>query len=391
MLFVKIAIVGVGYVGLSLAVLLSQYNQVVALDVVSEKVDMINRRESPIRDSYIEKYFKEKNLNLKATLNPYEAFIDASFIIICTPTNFSENINTFDTSSIIETIEKIMNMELDTTIVIKSTVPIGFTEKIKEMYGINNIFFSPEFLREGKALYDNLYPARIIIGDNSNKAISFASLLSNASLKNDIPIKYMNSSEAEAVKLFSNTFLALRVDFFNELDTYAEANGLRAKDIIDGVCLDPRIGHYYNNPSFGYGGYCLPKDTKQLLSSFASLPHNIIEAVVTSNESRKRYIANMIMNCSPKTVGVYRLIMKSSSDNYRECAVGDIIKILKKKEVNILIYEPGIVGDEFASCRIENNINKFKKTSDIIIANRMDDELLDVVSKVYTRDIYQTN
>lgn len=387
----KIAIVGIGYVGLSLAVLLSQKNYVVAVDVLPEKVDMINNRVSPIRDEYIEKYFKEKDLDLEATLDPYKAFMDAKFIIICTPTNYRNDKQTFDTSSVIDIIEMIKSMELKTTIIIKSTVPIGFTEKIKKKYGIENLFFSPEFLREGQALYDNLYPSRIIVGEKSNNAITFASLLAEASLKKDVPIKYMGSSEAEAVKLFVNSFLALRVSYFNELDTYAEINGLNTKDIIDGICLDPRVGDFYNNPSFGYGGYCLPKDTKQLVSSFKDIPQNIIEAIVQSNETRKLHIVEMILNKSPKTVGVYRLIMKSNSDNFRESAVNDIISTLNENNINVIIYEPNLNMTKFKECRVENDFEIFKEVTDIIIANRVDPNLFDVMDKVYTRDIYQNN
>lgn len=387
----KIAIVGIGYVGLSLAVLLSQKNYVVAVDVLPEKVDMINNRVSPIRDEYIEKYFKEKDLDLEATLDPYKAFMDAKFIIICTPTNYRNDKQTFDTSSVIDVIEMIKSMELKTTIIIKSTVPIGFTEKIKKKYGIENLFFSPEFLREGQALYDNLYPSRIIVGEKSNNAITFASLLAEASLKKDVPIKYMGSSEAEAVKLFVNSFLALRVSYFNELDTYAEINGLNTKDIIDGICLDPRVGDFYNNPSFGYGGYCLPKDTKQLVSSFKDIPQNIIEAIVQSNETRKLHIVEMILNKSPKTVGVYRLIMKSNSDNFRESAVNDIISTLNENNINVIIYEPNLNMTKFKECRVENDFEIFKEVTDIIIANRVDPNLFDVMDKVYTRDIYQNN
>lgn len=387
----KIAIVGIGYVGLSLAVLLSQKNYVVAVDVLPEKVDMINNRVSPIRDEYIEKYFKEKDLDLEATLDPYKAFMDAKFIIICTPTNYRNDKQTFDTSSVIDIIEMIKSMELKTTIIIKSTVPIGFTEKIKKKYGIENLFFSPEFLREGQALYDNLYPSRIIVGEKSNNAITFASLLAEASLKKDVPIKYMGSSEAEAVKLFVNSFLALRVSYFNELDTYAEINGLNTKDIIDGICLDPRVGDFYNNPSFGYGGYCLPKDTKQLVSSFKDIPQNIIEAIVQSNETRKLHIVEMILNKSPKTVGVYRLIMKSNSDNFRESAVNDIISTLNENNINVIIYEPNLNMTKFKECRVENDFEIFKEVTDIIIANRVDPNLFDVMDKVYTRDIYLNN
>lgn len=352
---------------------------------------MINNRVSPIHDEYIEKYFKEKDLDLEATLDPYKAFMDSKFIIICTPTNYRDDKQTFDTSSVIDVIEMIKSMKLKTTIIIKSTVPIGFTEKIKKRYGIDNVFFSPEFLREGQALYDNLYPSRIIVGEKSNNAITFASLLIKASLKKDVPIKYMGSSEAEAVKLFVNSFLALRVSYFNELDTYAEVNGLNTKDIIDGICLDPRVGDFYNNPSFGYGGYCLPKDTKQLVSNFKDIPQNIIEAIVQSNETRKLYIVEMILNRSPITVGVYRLIMKSNSDNFRESAVNDIISTLHENNINVIIYEPNLNTTKFKECRVENDFDIFKEVTDLIIANRVDQNLFNVMDKVYTRDIYQNN
>ena len=387
----KIAIVGIGYVGLSLAVLLSRHNQVVALDIVPEKVAMVNNRISPIRDEYIEKYFKEKDLDLEATLDPYKAFIDAEFIIICTPTNYQDDKQAFDTSTVIDVIKMINRMELKAAIVIKSTVPIGFTEKIKEKYSMKSVFFSPEFLREGQALYDSLYPSRIIVGEKSNNAIAFASLLSKASLRKDVPIKYMGSSEAEAVKLFVNSFLALRVSYFNELDTYAEIHGLNTKDIIDGICLDPRVGDFYNNPSFGYGGYCLPKDTKQLVSDFKDIPQNIIEAIVLSNKTRKLHIAEEILNRNPKTVGVYRLIMKSNSDNFRECAVNDIISTLHENNINVIIYEPNLNMTKFNKCRVENDFEIFKNVTDLIIANRVDQNLSDIMDKVYTRDVYQNN
>ena len=383
----KIAVAGTGYVGLSLATLLSQNYEVVALDIIPEKVEKINNRISPIQDEYIEKYFKEKNLNLKATLDYKEAFKDAKFIIISTPTNYDEKTNYFDTSSVEDIIEKVISMNLDTTMIVKSTIPVGFIESMKKKYNIDNIMFSPEFLREGKALYDNLYPSRIIVGEKSNRAAEFANLLKEAALKDDVVIKYMNSTEAEAVKLFANTYLALRVAYFNELDTYAEVKGLNTKDIIDGVCLDPRIGDHYNNPSFGYGGYCLPKDTKQLLANYKDVPQNMIEAIVKSNDTRKRHIADMILERNPKVVGIYRLTMKSGSDNFRASAIQSVIKYLRAENVKVIIYEPTL-NDNFEGLEVVNNLSNFKKLSDVIVVNRYNDELNDFQEKIYTRDLY---
>ena len=383
----KIAVAGTGYVGLSLATLLSQNYEVVALDIIPEKVEKINNRISPIQDEYIEKYFKEKNLNLRATLDYEEAFKDAKFIIISTPTNYDEKTNYFDTSSVEDIIEKVISMNLDTTMIVKSTIPVGFIESMKKKYNIDNIMFSPEFLREGKALYDNLYPSRIIVGEKSNRAEEFANLLKEAALKDDVVIKYMNSTEAEAVKLFANTYLALRVAYFNELDTYAEVKGLNTKDIIDGVCLDPRIGDHYNNPSFGYGGYCLPKDTKQLLANYKDVPQNMIEAIVKSNDTRKRHIADMILERNPKVVGIYRLTMKSGSDNFRASAIQSVIKYLRAENVKVIIYEPTL-NDTFEGLEVINNLSNFKKLSDVIVVNRYNDELNDVQEKIYTRDLY---
>ena len=382
----KIAVAGTGYVGLSLATLLSQNYEVVALDIIPEKVEKINNRISPIQDEYIEKYFKEKKLNLKATLDYEKAFKDAKFIIISTPTNYDEKTNYFDTSSVEDIIEKVIGMNIDTTMVVKSTIPVGFIETMKKKYNIDNIMFSPEFLREGKALYDNLYPSRIIVGEKSNRAEEFANLLKEAAL-NDVVIKYMNSTEAEAVKLFANTYLALRVAYFNELDTYAEVKGLNTKDIIDGVCLDPRIGDHYNNPSFGYGGYCLPKDTKQLLANYKDVPQNMIEAIVKSNDTRKRHIADMILERNPKVVGIYRLTMKSGSDNFRASAIQSVIKYLRAENVKVIIYEPTL-NDTFEGLEVINNLSNFKKLSDVIVVNRYNDELNDVQEKIYTRDLY---
>ena len=384
----KIAVAGTGYVGLSLATLLSVDNEVVALDVIEEKVNMINDRVSPIQDEYIEKYFEEKELNLKATLDYKEAFEGAKFVIISTPTNYDDELNYFDTSSVEDIIEKVIGMGIDTTMVVKSTIPVGFINNMKKKYNIDNIMFSPEFLREGKALYDNLYPSRIIVGEKSKRAEEFANLLKNACLKDDVTIKYMDSTEAEAVKLFANTYLALRVSYFNELDTYAEVKGLNTKDIIDGVCLDPRIGSHYNNPSFGYGGYCLPKDTKQLLANYQDVPQNMIEAIVTSNKTRKKHIANAILKRNPKVVGVYRLTMKSGSDNFRASAIQDVITILKEHGVNIIIYEPTIKENTFNGFEVVHDLKLFKEISNIILVNRVDSELNDVQDMIYTRDIF---
>lgn len=384
----KIAVAGTGYVGLSIATLLSQNNEVVALDVIPEKVEMINKRISPIKDKEIEDFFKNKELNLKATLNYKEAFKNANFIVISTPTNYDDEKNYFDTSSVEDIIQKVIKLNIDTTMVVKSTIPVGFIENIKKKYHINNIMFSPEFLREGKALYDNLYPSRIIVGEKSERAEEFANLLKDGAKKKDITIKYMNSTEAEAVKLFANTYLALRVSYFNELDTYAELKGLNTKDIIDGICLDPRIGDHYNNPSFGYGGYCLPKDTKQLLANYKDIPENLIEAIVKSNETRKSHIANMISDVKPEIVGIYRLTMKTDSDNFRSSAIQGIIDRIKEKKMKVIIYEPTIKDVQFNECKVINNFEEFSKKSDIILANRLDQKLEKIKDKVYTRDLY---
>ena len=385
----KIAVAGTGYVGLSIATLLSQKNEVVALDILKEKVDMINNRKSPIRDTEIEDFFANKKLNLRATLDYKDAFKDAKFIVISTPTNYDSDKNYFDTSTVEDVIEKVISMKIDTTMVIKSTIPVGYVESVKKKYGIDNIMFSPEFLREGKALYDNLYPSRIIVGEKSERAIEFANLLKDGAIKDDIQIKYMNSTEAEAVKLFANTYLALRVSYFNELDTYAELKGLDTKDIIDGVCLDPRIGTHYNNPSFGYGGYCLPKDTKQLLANFENVPQNLIRAIVRSNQTRKAHIAEMIMRRNPKTVGIYRLTMKKDSDNFRASAIQGVIENVKDEGAEVIIFEPTLNEKEFNGCKVVNNFEEFAKKSDVILANRYEDQLFDVKDKVYTRDLYR--
>lgn len=384
----KIAVAGIGYVGLSLATLLSQKNEVVALDVIPEKVEKINNRISPIQDEYIEKYFKEKELNLKATLDYKEAFENAEFIIISTPTNYDSEKNYFDTSSVEDIIQKVKSMNIDTTMVVKSTIPVGFIKAMKERYQIDNIMFSPEFLREGKALYDNLYPSRIIVGEKSDRAEKFANLLKENCLKEDVVVKYMDSTEAEAVKLFANTYLALRVAYFNELDTYAELKGLNTKDIIDGVCLDPRIGNHYNNPSFGFGGYCLPKDSKQLKANYKDVPENIISAIVESNRTRKDHIADMISKRNPKVVGIYRLTMKSGSDNFRASAIQGVMKRIKAKGIEVVVYEPTLKEDNFFNSKVIKDIDEFKKLSDVIIVNRLDENVSDVKDKVYTRDLF---
>ena len=387
----KIAVAGTGYVGLSLATLLSQNHEVVALDVISEKVEMINNRISPIQDEYIERFFREKELNLKATLDYKEAFEGAKFVIISTPTNYNDETHYFDTSSVEDIIQKVISMGIETTMVVKSTIPVGFINSMKEKYGIDNIMFSPEFLREGKALYDNLFPSRIIVGEKSKRAEEFAYLLSESAIKEDIEVKYMNATEAEAVKLFANTYLALRVSYFNELDTYAELKGLNTKDIIDGVCLDPRIGTHYNNPSFGYGGYCLPKDTKQLLANYKDVPQTMIKAIVDANDVRKQHIADMVLAREPKTVGIYRLTMKSGSDNFRASAIQSVISLIREKGVEVIIYEPTLKQDEFEGLKVIHNLDDFKNSSDVILANRFDEEISDEIDKIYTRDIFREN
>ena len=391
----RISVVGTGYVGLSIATLLSEYHQVISLDISKQRVDSINKKISPIRDHDIDRYFNEKKLNLSATINKVEAYTGSEFIVIATPTNYDHDTGNFDTSTVEQVLSEILSINKETTIIIKSTVPLGFTIKMRKYFKYNNIFFSPEFLRESRALYDNLYPSRIVIGDFSENSKKFANTLIKCSNKNSesVQVIYMSPSEAEAVKLFSNTFLAMRISFFNELDSFSEIHELDSKKIIEGVCSDSRIGNYYNNPSFGYGGYCLPKDTKQLLGNFNDVPNNIIKAVVESNKTRKIFIANTILSKNPKTIGIYRLIMKNGSDNFRESAIIDIIDEIKKIEskIKIFIYEPFLRGYKFKDNYVISDLQKFISDSDIIIANRISEELKDVKDKVYSRDIFNEN
>ena len=384
----KITVAGTGYVGLSIATLLAQHNEVCAIDIIQEKVDLINNGLSPIKDVEIEDFLKNKNLNLRATTNAEEAYVGADYIVVAAPTNYDDETNQFDTRAVEKVISLALQYNQDATIVIKSTIPVGYTKHVNEMFNTNRIIFSPEFLREGKALYDNLYPSRIVVGEDSERAHIFANLLKEAAYKENVAVLFTDSTEAEAIKLFANTYLALRVSYFNELDTYCELKGLNTKQIIEGIGLDPRIGDHYNNPSFGYGGYCLPKDTKQLKANYEGVPNDIIKAIVDANGTRKRHIADMILSRNPKTVGVYRLTMKAGSDNFRASAIQDVMKFIKDSGVDIIIYEPSLEDTYFEGHELVNDMETFKSRSDVILANRYSSEMEDVLDKVYTRDLY---